>query len=361
MYDMKKVIMMILPALFLAGCTVKEKEAEITVFRNTAASVYTGKVKRKIPNGEGMALMENNARVEGLFEKGTLISGKADNVPYSITYYDQMISGSYTGDVSDQLPSGTGAFGSDTYTYSGTWTDGMPDGTGTLSADYFCISTPAEDLEGSYSGEVIKGLAEGKGTFVYQSGNDEIQMEGSFAENMFDGMMVKTIRYQNTVKSYPVYYRKGKPLHTTASMIAYLEGMRSESYRLNDAQLSFIADHSALFEGSSSEKDISAASAHAFDYKAFSEDSEPALIMIRNAAIRSVQRYIPYAGSDTVTSMIVQNSDGWYHIVFSYAVTRADQGDIVDILALPLCRSTLTAPEQDYQAIDAAGALMIGG
>ena len=45
----------------------------------------------------------------------------------------------------------------------------------------------------------------------------------------------------------------------------------------------------------------------------------------------------------------------------AYGVTKADRGDIVDICALPLCKSTLTAPEKDYPAVDAAGAVVFGG
>ena len=134
--------------------------------------------------------------------------------------------------------------------------------------------------------------------------------------------------------------------------------MRNESYCLSEAQLSFLSDHSALFEGTESQN---LPEAGAFDYEAFKETDTPSLILISNAAVRSVQRYKPYADSDTVTSMIVQNNEGWYHLVFAYAVESADTGDSVNLYALPLCRSTLTAPEQDYTAIDAAGAVVIGG
>ncbi len=357
--NMKKIILFILPVFLLAGCTVREKETEVTVFNSTVVSIYTGKVKRKIPEGEGTALMENDAVAEGIFEKGVLISGEADNVPYSIAYNDQTISGIYTGNVSDQLPSGSGVFESDTYTYEGTWTNGTPDGSGTLTAEYFCIDTPSEVLEGSYSGDVNKGMAEGNGTFVYQTENDETEMTGTFAGNKFDGLLIKTIRYEDTVKSYPVYYRNGQPQHTAAAVIAYLEGMRNESYCLSEAQLDLIIDHSSLFEGTAVDSGITEEYNSSFDYEAFSEDSEPSLILINDAAVRSVQRYKPYTGSDTVTSMIVQNNDGWYHLVFAYSVDEVDQGSFVDICAMPLCRSTLTAPEQDYPAIDAAGAAVI--
>ena len=53
--------------------------------------------------------------------------------------------------------------------------------------------------------------------------------------------------------------------------------------------------------------------------------------------------------------MIVQNPDGWYHLVFACSADAADKGDVMNFYALPLCRSTITAPEQDYPAIDAAG------
>ena len=353
---MKKVILLVLPAIMLAGCSVKDRETEITVFRNTVPAVYTGKVKRKIPNGEGSAVLEQNAVIEGVFEQGTWISGKAENVPYSISYGDQMISGSYTGEVSEELPSGSGAFESDEFSFDGTWIAGAPEGPGTVTAESFRINTPQEVLEGSYSGEINKGLAEGNGTFVYQTGEDEIQMEGTFAGNMYEGLMFKTIRYRDTVKSYPVYYQKGQSIDSAAAMIAYLEGMRNESYCLSEAQFSFLTQHSALFEGKDTAKDYDSA----FDYESFAEGSDPALVLIPNAVIKSVQRYKPYSGADTVTSMIVQNNDGWYHLVFAYSVDDADTGDYVNICALPLCRSTLTAPEQDYPAIDAAGAGIIG-
>ena len=355
---MKKRILLFLSALLLAGCSVKDQETEITVFQNTVTSVYTGKVKQKVPNGEGTAILDTDASVSGTFENGIFLSGEASGVPYRVSYRDQKISGSYTGAVSEQLPSGNGEFTSDTYSYKGTWINGAPDGEGTLTASIFCIDTPSGILEGSYSGDVRNGLAEGNGTFTYQSDTDEIQLSGNFTNNRFDGLLTKTIHYPNTEKSYPVYYQNGSLLQSSAAMIAYLEGMRNESYCLSEAQLSFLSDHSALFEGTESQN---LPEAGAFDYEAFKETDTPSLILISNAVVRSVQRYKPYADSDTVTSMIVQNNEGWYHLVFAYAVESADTGDSVNIYALPLCRSTLTAPEQDYAAIDAAGAVVIGG
>ncbi len=356
MYVMKKLLSVILPALLLAGCSVKEKEMEVTVFQNTVASVYTGKVKRKLPEGEGTAVLENNAVAEGLFEQGAWVSGTADKVPYSISYNNGMISGTYTGEVAEQLPSGSGTFTSDALTFEGTWNNGVPDGPGTLNAQNFQIGA----LNGSYTGNVDKGMTEGNGTFVYSDDEHEITMEGSFAESMFDGLLTKTIDYGDTEKSYPVYYRRGQEQDDAAAMIAYLEGMRNESYCLSEAQMSFIKDHSALFEGTFTDKDLPK-KYNEFSQDSFKETDQPALILIKNAAIRSVQRYKPYKGADTVTSLIVENSDGWYHLVFAYGVTKADKGDIVDICALPLCKSTLTAPEKDYAAVDAAGAVVFGG
>ena len=360
MDDMKKTILLILPAVLLAGCTVKEKEKEITVFRNTVTSVYTGKVKHKLPEGEGQALLDNNASVTGLFEQGTLVSGEAVSVPYTITHNDLEISGLYTGEVSDELPAGTGTFESEFISYNGSWVNGVPDGPGVVTAERFRIDSPSGILEGSYSGDVRKGLAEGTGTFVYLDGDLKTEMTGSFAGSQFDGLLVKTVSYEDTAKSYPVYYQKGEQLHDTAAMLAYLEGMRNESYCLSEEQLSFISDHTSLFEGKTSDTDLSGLYNSTFDEEAFQEGEEPSLILIRNATVRSIQRYKPYDGADTVTSMIVQNSGGWYHLVFAWSVSSVDQGSTADICALPLCRSTLTAPEQDYPAIDCAGAVIMG-
>ncbi|MBQ8068049.1 MAG: hypothetical protein IJ201_06875 [Solobacterium sp.] len=353
---MKKLLLLILPAVLLAGCSVKEQETEITVFGNPMTAVYTGKVKRKVPNKEGSAVLSDDAAVEGIFADGVFVSGTADEVPYSTTYNTQTITGTYSGEVAETLPSGNGSFESDTFKYEGTWTGGTPDGTGTMTADQFSVGTGDSAVTGSYSGGVNQGLADGTGTFTYQEGNNEIEMVGTFAKNQYDGLMTKTVRYPDTEKSWPVYYRNGTLQDSPAAMIAYLEGMRSESYCLKEAQLSFINDHAALFEGTGNAPDTYST---AFDYESFADTDEPAFIQISNAAVKSVQRYIPYEGADTVTSMIVQNHEGWYHLFFTYAVEDVNNGDTVSICALPLCRSTLTAPEDDYSAIDAAGASLI--
>ncbi|MBQ6451871.1 MAG: hypothetical protein IJJ29_08120, partial [Solobacterium sp.] len=253
---MKKMILLILPVLLFTGCAVKEKEAEVTVFGNTVPAVYSGRVKKKLPNGEGTAILENDARAEGTFELGTYIAGKTDSVPYTITYMDQEISGTYTGEVSEQLPSGNGTFTADTLSYTGTWSAGAPAGTGTITASSFRIDTPAEVLEGSYTGDVQDTRAEGNGVFIYQSGNEEIQLEGGFTDNRFDGPMTKTVRYKDTVKTYPVYYRNGRLQETAVALIAYLEGMRNDSYCLNVEQLTFISDHSRQFEGKVKEEEL---------------------------------------------------------------------------------------------------------
>ena len=351
MDTMKRVLILITAAFLLAGCTVKEKEKEITVFHNTVNSIYTGEVKRKLPSGEGSAQLENNASVSGTFEKGTWISGEAGNVPYAVTLKDQNISGTYTGEVQEELPGGNGRFESDAFTYEGSWQNGEMD-SGTVSAESFVIDTPYDPLEGRYSGEVKNGLAEGNGTFAWQEEEDEIQMEGSFLDNFFHGRLVKTIRHKDSERSYPVYYENGAPITNAVSLISYLEGMRKASYCLSEEQSSFIEDNLSLFEGQGTEPVTSA-----FAYSSFTEDSAPAWIKIENAKIKSVQRYKPYEGADPVTSMIVENEDGYYHLFFAWSVDEADEGETIDIIALPLCRSTLTAPEQDYPAIDAAGAL----
>ncbi len=361
MNNMKKTILLIMPVLLLCGCKVKEKEKEITVFSDTVTSIYTGKVKRKMPGGEGSALMDNDSKVEGLFEKGIFISGQAESVPYSVTYGDRVFSGIYTGEVADRLPAGNGTFTSDAFLFDGIWNNGMPDGKGTVSAEHFRIDTSSGILEGSYSGDINKGKAEGNGTFIYQDGRNEIQMAGNFTGSQFDGLMVKTVRYRDTDKSYLVNYRNGKPQESAASMISYLEGMRKESYCLSEAQYKFISDHSSLFAGTGNDKDMAVKYNDSFHPETFRESDKPALIKINNAVIRSVERYKTYAGPETVTSMIVQNSDGYYHLFFAWSVVNADRGDIVNITALPLCRSTLTSPEQDYPAIEAAGAVMTGG
>lgn len=359
MDGMKKLIWLILPVLLLAGCSVKEKEMDITVFGNTLPSVYTGKVKSKIPEGQGLAVMENEARAEGIFEQGVLVSGAAENVTYSSTYHDQTISGLYSGEVDGKVPSGSGSFQSEDFSFTGTWISGLPDGPGSISSEHFRISASEDIPEGSYTGEVSKGLAEGEGTFVYQDGDTETEITGQFVNNAFDGRMIKTIRYHDSLKSYPVYYKNGKPQDSAAAMIAYLEGMRSDSYCLSEQEVSFISGHSALFEGKASGNDLSKEYDSTYSFGTFKEGSEPSLILIRNAEVKSVQRYKPYAGADTVTSMIVQNDDGWYHLVFAYSVTSADRGSIVNICAMPLCRSTLTSPDGDYEAIDAAGAMIV--
>ena len=350
---MKKHILLILSVLLLAGCSAKNMETEITVFQSTVPAVYTGKVKRKLPDGEGTALLETNASVKGMFEKGVWISGEAENVPYRVAYQDQTYSGSYTGEAADQLPSGNGVFESESFSYDGTWNNGLPEGTGTITSDAFRINTASETLKGSYTGEIRQGLAEGSGTFIYEENGHEVQMTGVFAGNQFDGRMIRTIRYSDTVRSYPVFYQKGSLVPSAAAMISYLEGMRNESYCLSEAETSFILDHSDLFEGN--ETDGKTEYNQNFDYDGFQEGKEPSLFLIRQAEIRSIQRYKPYAGSNTVTSMIVQNADGFYHLVFAYSVDEADQGDTADIGILPFCRSILTSPEQDYPAIDAAG------
>ena len=357
MNTMKKIVLLLLPVLLMTGCSAKEEPVDITVFGNSMPAVYTGKVRRKLPHGEGTAVMDHSVSAEGVFEKGTFVSGKTFSVPYSASFGEKNFTGVYTGEVAGTLPAGTGMFDAPDCSYNGTWTEGVPDGTGTLIVPEFTIDTPDGVLSGSYSGDVREGLAEGRGTFVYAADDGKTELDGGFSGNTFDGLLVKTVHYKNTDKSYPVLYEMGNLQDTAAARIAYLEGMRSESYCLSEEQFSYITEHAELFEGKMAAEP---SYDEAFTYEGFSEGGSPALIRIEDAVVRSVQRYKPYEGADTVTTMIVQNNDGWYHLVFAYAVDAADTGDVVDICAMPLCRRTLSAPDQEYQAIDAAGAMIIG-
>ncbi|MBQ9327148.1 MAG: hypothetical protein IJ225_01270 [Solobacterium sp.] len=302
---MKQRILLVLSFLLLAGCTVSDQETEITVFGNPTPSVYTGEVKQKLPNGEGSAILQGDELVEGTFEEGVFLSGNVEQVPYSISFFDQSISGIYTGEVADQFPSGEGEFISDGFLFQGTWINGAPQGPGVVSAESFIINTPSESLEGRYDGELSAGPAQGKGTFIYQSDGHEITMTGTFNNNRFDGTLIRTIQYHDTEKSYPVVYQNGVQQESAASMIAYLEGMRVQSYCLNDDQWSFLSEHTSLFEGTNKEDQLLKDSVTEFDYDSFQETDSPTLILIQNAKVYSVERYKPYTGADPVTSIIV--------------------------------------------------------
>lgn len=353
---MKQRLLILFLFLFLVGCSVKEEAYDITVFQKPVSSIYTGQVKQKLPHGNGFAKLDTDSTIEGTFEKGIFMSGNANHVAYSFSYQDYNANGYYTGEVLDQMPTGAGTFESDTFSYEGSWSNGNPDGIGKAKIDSFLIPSDTETLTGTYEGAIEDGKAQGDGIFTYQENESEIEMKGSFSQNQFHGSFLKTIHYPTTTRSYPVYYENGTLIQNPATMIAYLEGMRYESYCVSDTQFSFLLENTSIFEGSQQNSNEINSS---FDYTSFSEEDTPSLIRIENAEIKSIQRYKPYENADTVTSMIVSNVDGWYHLFFAYSVDTVDTGDVVDIIALPLCHRTLTSPEQDYPCIDGAGAYVV--
>lgn len=91
------------------------------------------------------------------------------DMKHSISVNETTIGGTYSGTVLNELPEGEGTFISSeagVYEYIGGWTDGEMTGNGKLTANPFSITLNTGDKRnGEYSGDIVGGVPEGKGTF----------------------------------------------------------------------------------------------------------------------------------------------------------------------------------------------------
>lgn len=192
----------------------------------------------------------------------TFVGCKKDvkDATYSLEYNGKTYEGKYTGVMEDDKPIEKGKFisgeeGSEKYLiYDGEWKKGKMKGKGKLSTDNYVVhypeinDTPAKDRTGVYSGDVVDGVANGKGTF--EAKNDEnvkYIYEGDWVNGLLEGKGKRT--YEDDY--YPIQegnFKDGSFVPTVSEAIKALGTYKNNSpYSLSEDDINFIDKNEKAF------------------------------------------------------------------------------------------------------------------
>ena len=187
--------------LLLYACAPAEDEIlvhepEIEVVTNHELSAgnisgqYTGTLTDGIPTGNGsISVNASGSRwvFDGDFVNGAPANGKLTDYPLSMKIQNVEVSGVFTGDAADALPSGNGVFtASDSdMKYEGRFSNGNPTGLGEVSDLLFLLEYDSVDYAGVYNGEVNDGKISGEGTFDYEKDDVYLNYSGSWLDGAF--------------------------------------------------------------------------------------------------------------------------------------------------------------------------------
>ena len=162
----------------------------VTVMGETIPGSYTGTLVEDVPNGTGIFTFSSevfDVTYSGTWDSGQM-NGKG-NMRYNgllIDVGNRKFTGNYSGDAVNGTPNGEGYFictdpGKE-FEYSGAWQNGRPSGKGSLYTDEFRIELFGKSYEGSYSGEVLDMIPNGTGRFELHDGVESLNYEGAWLD-----------------------------------------------------------------------------------------------------------------------------------------------------------------------------------
>ncbi len=167
---MKKKILgfsLLLCALSMAGCTVKDKTITVNYNGDEIKGIYSGDIKSNKPNGNGKFNSlggEKTLIFDGSWKEGQVDNGELE-ADYSISFYNTHIDGIYRGMVINGKPEGDGKLiiQDGSFSYDGSWNQGALSN-GKIICDY-SIDYEGKEIKGQYTGQISNGGINGEGEF----------------------------------------------------------------------------------------------------------------------------------------------------------------------------------------------------
>ncbi|MBR4290858.1 MAG: peptidoglycan-binding protein [Oscillospiraceae bacterium] len=173
---------------------------------------------------------------------------------FNVIFNGKIYTGTYDGDLQDGRPHGNGTFEGyyqkNKITYSGQWLNGEMSGIGTVEADsytlHFDITEGVYDRVGSYVGDVVNGLPEGKGTFKTETGaSNPWKYTGEWKAGMFNGQGKQTWENESTVKEGTFTNNEFTPTATEAFVYTALK----KEYSIAKKSKAALSEFDSCFTG----------------------------------------------------------------------------------------------------------------
>ena len=366
--------------LFLIACAPKQvenKEIEVTFNGSSTKCLYTGEYqlqpigvgeykftsedgewtfvgeageKSKITTGavEDMPLVikHNGKKYETNYTGELVDSMPVDPVqitdfPYTLKYEDKDLEGLYTGSIFNNLPDGTGEFvferKGDFFEYSGGWKAGALSGEGTVESNCFMIHFPDVNRVGTYKGDVIDGIPNGKGDFTAISGeNIKYDYTGEWKDGLFEGK--GRLEYDSDdYWTYDGSFRDGDFYPSVADLYVAWGTQKTSEFQISSKEYDFISSHENFFTGRMQEVDDAFISKD-FKYEQFSKNPDAhELSIIRVSGLRVIQVF-EYEAYGYDLAYILANDSKYrvYNINMIGTVPNIVEGSRIQFVGLPV-------------------------
>ncbi len=298
----------------------------------------------------------------------TTIRTEVTKQNYTLKYknYDETIKikGKYTGQILDEKPDGEGKFvankGKNVFTYKGTWKNGKLSKKGKLTFNSLKIELVNPDnstvvRKGTYVGKTVKGIPSGQGTF--ESQNDEgtkWTYSGQFKDGNFNG---QGIQKWETGQSEEGTYTNGQFTPTPCDFFIAMGTASSDKYTTSEKAKEFLNNHSDYFTNQTYDAADIDPSFNFLQYKKTSSEYGDKLILSQGLEVIQIEQYARFQ-YPAVTFTILENTNDTseIYLVYMLGTTDALEGDIVNLVGLPLDYFTYkSVNDNDIWAMAVAG------
>lgn len=169
--------------------TVTDEEYTVNIDGEKYTGSYTGEVENDVPSGEGEFTADDDFTFTGTFDKGKPIDGELEDFPMTLYVHGQDMEGVYDGPLAKKELTGEGTFTSGDFVYKGSFEYGVFKGSATVTNMPFTMEKFNRTLEGIYNGPVEDLLPDGEGSFAFE----ESTYTGTFKEGSFENGTMKDL------------------------------------------------------------------------------------------------------------------------------------------------------------------------
>ena len=253
----------------------------------------------------------------------TLLSGcspkKVEDKDFTLTYAGVTYTGKYTGEYVKKMPNGQGSFvgkfGSDEIEYSGSWTDGEISGTGSLRTTHYKMDFPdGESRTGEYQGSVLDGVPLGDGVFKSQNSHGiSYTYTGEFLNGLANGQGATVYDTEDKDK-HAGTYTNGDFTPTILEGVQVFGMDAKTGFSVRDNSKDFISKNEKLFSGESiSTGELDAVTDAKLTYEEYAK--RPAkygdlLVHWKNYTVFQIQSYDFFKTDKEVTAINAEDKSG---------------------------------------------------
>ena len=211
--------------------------------------------------------------------------------------------------------------------------------------DWDSTGLALEDIErtGTYTGEVIDGIPNGTGRFDAQNDEgDPWYYEGEFVNGTFQGQGSSIWDSDQEIINEKGTYEDGAFTPTLSEFVAMAPQFLLNEFALSETSAAFIDIHENLFPCETEEDTNEAISLtdDSIGYVQLAKNATPYLeILFTQNRLSAVQVFENNAYGYTYTTIFANDEDFNYFIIYYIGSIEIYEGDTFDVRALPLAYS----------------------